>query len=160
MILKHMFTLQELAERPEALLEIKEDVREECEALGDVTNVVLYDVRHCFQCFYVPLSETLGLPSTIVQEEPEGIMSVRFKEEAPAAACLRLMNGRHFAGMKIEAFYPDSRVKYRKSKKGGDVLQDEEAEKERLEKYSQWIEQQGGSEQAQSQSEKQSSAES
>lgn len=44
-ILKHMFTLQELADRPEALLEIKEDVREECEALGEVTNVVLYDVR-------------------------------------------------------------------------------------------------------------------
>lgn len=70
-------------------------------------------------------------------------MSVRFKEERPAAACLRLMNGRHFAGMKIEAFYPDSRVKYRKSKKGDDLFQDEEEENERLEKFSKWIEEDG-----------------
>jgi HIV Tat-specific factor 1 len=44
-VLKHMFTLQELKEDPTLLLDLKEDVREECEALGEVTNVVLYDVR-------------------------------------------------------------------------------------------------------------------
>jgi HIV Tat-specific factor 1 len=44
-VLKHMFTLQELEEDPSLLLDLKEDVREECETLGDVTNVVLFDVR-------------------------------------------------------------------------------------------------------------------
>ena len=44
-VLKHMFTLDELEEDPSLLLDLKEDVREECATLGDVTNVVLYDVR-------------------------------------------------------------------------------------------------------------------
>lgn len=44
-VLKHMFTLKELEEDASLLLDLKEDVREECETLGEVTNVVLYDVR-------------------------------------------------------------------------------------------------------------------
>jgi HIV Tat-specific factor 1 len=43
-VLKHMFTLREIEEDPTLLLDLKEDVREECETLGEVTNVVLYDV--------------------------------------------------------------------------------------------------------------------
>ncbi|KAI7881427.1 hypothetical protein K492DRAFT_128874 [Lichtheimia hyalospora FSU 10163] len=43
-ILKNMYTQQELDEDPTLLLELKEDVREECEKLGEVTNVILYDV--------------------------------------------------------------------------------------------------------------------
>jgi HIV Tat-specific factor 1 len=42
-----MFTLQELRDDPTVLLDLKEDVREEAEAVGDVTNVVLYDVNSC-----------------------------------------------------------------------------------------------------------------
>jgi len=45
-VLKHMFTLAELDEDPSLLLDLKEDVREECAILGDVTNVVLYDVSY------------------------------------------------------------------------------------------------------------------
>ena len=43
-VLKHMFTLDELEEDPSLFLDLKENVREECVTLGDVTNVVLYDV--------------------------------------------------------------------------------------------------------------------
>lgn len=39
-----MFTLEELAKDATLLLDLKEDVREECSILGEVTNVVLYDV--------------------------------------------------------------------------------------------------------------------
>ena len=65
-ILKRMFTLAELEEDPAAMLEIKEDVREECAKLGEVTNVVLFD------------------------KEVEGVMSVRFANEEAAQACLRV----------------------------------------------------------------------
>ena len=44
-VLKHMFTLQQLEEDASLLLDLKEDVRDECSTLGEVTNVVLYDVR-------------------------------------------------------------------------------------------------------------------
>jgi len=39
-----MFSLHELEEDASLLLDLKEDVRDECSALGEVTNVVLYDV--------------------------------------------------------------------------------------------------------------------
>lgn len=42
--LRRMFTVAELDEDPTLLLDLKEDVREECETLGVVTNVVLWDV--------------------------------------------------------------------------------------------------------------------
>lgn len=48
------------------MLEIKEDIREECSKLGQVTNVVLFD------------------------KEPEGVASVRFSNAESAAACVRV----------------------------------------------------------------------
>lgn len=45
LILKKMFTLAELDADATLLLDLKQDVREECESLGAVTNVVLWDVR-------------------------------------------------------------------------------------------------------------------
>lgn len=46
-VLAHVFTLEELAEDASLLLDLKEDIREECESIGKVTNVVLYDVSDC-----------------------------------------------------------------------------------------------------------------
>ena len=44
-VLKHMFRLEDLEKDATLLLDLKEDVREECSTLGEVTNVTLYDVR-------------------------------------------------------------------------------------------------------------------
>jgi len=93
-ILRHMFTLEELEEDPAALLDIKEDIREECAKLGPVTNVVLFD------------------------KEEEGIVSVRFQTSEAAEACLNLMHGRAFDGRTVEAFYATGKEKFEKSKKG------------------------------------------
>lgn len=93
-ILRHMFTLAELEEDPAALLDIKEDVREECAKLGPVTNVVLFD------------------------KEEEGIVSVRFQTAEAAEACVHLMHGRAFDGRTVEAFFATGREKFDKSKKG------------------------------------------
>lgn len=65
-ILRYMFTLQELEDDPAALIELKEDVREECEKIGGVSNVVLFDA------------------------EPDGIMSVRFADEEDANECVKV----------------------------------------------------------------------
>lgn len=45
-VLKYMFTLEDLEKDTSLLLDLKEDVRDECSTLGEVTNVVLYDVRY------------------------------------------------------------------------------------------------------------------
>ena len=61
-----MFTLAELDEDPSLILDLKDDVREECESFGKVTNVVLWD------------------------KEPEGIMTVKFQSHDAAWACVQV----------------------------------------------------------------------
>ncbi|SZE99764.1 unnamed protein product [Blumeria hordei] len=92
-ILKHMFTLDELAEDSAVILDIKEDIREECSKLGEVTNVVLFDL------------------------EKDGVASVRFSNTEAAEACVNLMNGRSFAGQKVIAYLSDGKEQFQKSKK-------------------------------------------
>ncbi|KAI9359038.1 hypothetical protein BD770DRAFT_320151 [Pilaira anomala] len=116
-ILKNMYTQEELDADPTLLLELKEDVREECEKLGEVTNVILYD------------------------KSPGGIISVRYKETESADACVLLMNKRFFGGRQISAEIFDGKTKYLKS---GGGEEDEEAEKLRLERYAKWLEEGGG----------------
>ncbi|KAK6369555.1 uncharacterized protein PV06_10870 [Exophiala oligosperma] len=119
-ILKHMFTLEELEEDPAAMLEIKEDIREECSKLGEVTNVVLFD------------------------KEPAGIASVRFSNAEAAAACVRLMNGRWFDERQLEAFVSTGNEKFKKSSDRA-VEDDDEEDQEggRLDKFGSWLEQEG-----------------
>jgi HIV Tat-specific factor 1 len=95
-ILKHMFTLAELEEDPAAILDIKEDIREECAKLGEVTNVVLFD------------------------GEEEGVASVRFSNAEAARACVDLMDGRSFAGQVVRAYVSDGKESFKKSKKKQD----------------------------------------
>ncbi|KAI0997851.1 hypothetical protein K3495_g10339 [Podosphaera aphanis] len=91
-ILKHMFTLDELADDPAAILDIKEDIRDECSKLGDVTNVSLYDL------------------------EEDGVASVRFSSPEAARACVALMNGRSFSGQHVIAYISDGKEQFRKSR--------------------------------------------
>lgn len=95
-ILKHMFTLEELAEDPAAILDIKEDIRDECSKLGQVTNVVLFDL------------------------EADGVASVRFASADAARACIELMDGRSFAGQKVVAYISDGKEQFKKSSKKPD----------------------------------------
>ncbi|KAK2752764.1 hypothetical protein FQN55_005896 [Onygenales sp. PD_40] len=147
-ILKHMFTLQELEEDPAAILDIKEDIRQECSKLGEVTNVVLYD------------------------KEEAGVASVRFSNAEFANACVQVstlktkhmgdnliqthmqkMDGRFFSGTRVEAYIADGSERFKKSnaKKAaaleavdadegweGDHPSDEEAK--RLDKFGSWLE--------------------
>lgn len=116
-ILKHMFTLDELEEDPAAMLEIKEDIREECEKLGQVTNVQLFD------------------------KEPDGVASVRFANATAAEACVRLMNGRFFDKRQLQAHIATGNEKFKKSNtKHADLNSEDEEEGGRLDKFGSWLE--------------------
>ncbi|KAI4287989.1 MAG: hypothetical protein L6R35_002755 [Caloplaca aegaea] len=137
-ILKHLFTLQELEEDPAVILDIKEDIREECAKIAPVTNVVLFD------------------------KEPDGVASVRFSNAEGAKACVRVMHGRFFSGTKVEAYVADGSEKFKKSSSsserravtlGGDDddeeveggEQDEDVEEgRRLDQFGSWLEAGGG----------------
>jgi len=118
-ILKHMFTLEELEDDPAALLEIKDDIREECAKLGEVTNVVLFD------------------------KESDGVASVRFSNAESASACVRLMNGRWFDERQLEAQIATGEEKFKKSTDKKSVLDEDTDEEEggRLDKFGAWLEQ-------------------
>lgn len=76
-VLKHMFAPQDLIDDPSELLAIKEEVRDECEKFGKVTNVILYD------------------------KEEEGIITVRFDNATSAQAAIKVFDGRMFDGRKV-----------------------------------------------------------
>ncbi|KAL4925846.1 U2 snRNP complex subunit CUS2 [Aspergillus undulatus] len=124
-ILKHMFTLQELEEDPAAILDIKEDIREECSKLGEVTNVVLYD------------------------KEEAGVVSVRFSNPESARACVKTMNGRFFGGTAVEAYISNGSERFRKTNEKRAALEDlaekgfdaeDEDENQRLDEFGTWLE--------------------
>lgn len=82
-VLKHMFTLNDLAEDASLLLDLKEDVREECSSLGEVTNVVLYDVGLQFEFLNKNKADTVPF-----QLQEDGVMTVKFKDPISAQACI------------------------------------------------------------------------
>lgn len=88
-VLEGMFSLKELDEDPALLLDLKEDVRDECATLGEVTNVTLYDVRSTIDTLAAarPKNESLTRAAGR-QKEEKGIMTVRFKDELAAQACM------------------------------------------------------------------------
>lgn len=90
-VLRHMFTLEELAEDEDAFGEIRQDVLDECEKLGPVTKVTLYDL------------------------EPDGIVTVKFRTPLAARACVERMQGRSFAGRTIEASIATGPLRFRKT---------------------------------------------
>jgi HIV Tat-specific factor 1 len=67
-ILKHCFSPKEIDQDPTLLIDLKEDVRDECEKLGKVTNVTLYDTH------------------------PDGVISIRFHDGESAKACVMVCN--------------------------------------------------------------------
>ncbi|TPX30517.1 hypothetical protein SmJEL517_g05936 [Synchytrium microbalum] len=111
-VLKHMFTQQELEEDPTLILDLKAEVREECEKFGEVTNVIMFD------------------------KSDEGVLTVRFKEQEGADACVQKMNARFFAGRRVEAYLYDGKEKFAKST-GNETEEDQE---ERRKNYEQWLE--------------------
>ncbi|KAI0243514.1 hypothetical protein L0F63_005865 [Massospora cicadina] len=117
-VLKRMFKPSEFDDDPALILELKEEIRAECEKFGEVTNVVLYD------------------------RSEEGACTVRYKDVISALACVKVLDGRFFAGQRIVAAIHDG-TKYEKSTRQNN---DEEAEAKRLEKYAKWLEDQGQAE--------------
>ncbi|GAA93593.1 uncharacterized protein L969DRAFT_51782 [Mixia osmundae IAM 14324] len=129
-VLYHMFTLTELEEDPTLLLELKEEVLEECEeTIGKVNAITLYD------------------------KEADGVITIKFADAIAAQACVLKMNGRFFAGRQIEASIFDGKKRFRKTgdratdsdlaKEATAVAGTEEEERERLDKFAEWLEQEG-----------------
>lgn len=87
-----MFELEDMEKDPALLLDLKEDVREEAETLGQVTSVILYDVSSTWR---------LRPTADVCQKEEDGVMTIKFKDAVSAQACVLKMDGRFFDGRKV-----------------------------------------------------------
>ncbi|OJD37763.1 nuclear mrna splicing factor-associated protein [Diplodia corticola] len=105
-ILKHMFTLHELEEDPEAEDDIQADIMEEAMKFGEVEKLYVFN------------------------EEPAGVVTVKFTDQAAAKQCVRAFNGRSFDGRTVLAYIADGKELFKKSKRD-----DEAKEKARLEQF-------------------------
>jgi HIV Tat-specific factor 1 len=82
-------------------------MREEGETFGDVTNVTLYD------------------------KEPEGIVSIRFKEFESAEKFRDACHGRSFAHRRLDVTIAEKKPRFRKSQRGEE---EDSSDEERLER--------------------------
>ncbi|CAI6251765.1 unnamed protein product [Periconia digitata] len=106
-IIKKVFELHQLEEDDAAILEIKQDMREAAEKHGEVTKVVLYD------------------------EEPEGIVSVRFKDFEAAESFRAAFNGRRYNNQGLQISIAEDRPKFKKSRNGGGDDSEDDVQKMR-----------------------------
>lgn len=89
----------------EAYGDIKDDLRDEAEKFGDVTNVTLFD------------------------KEADGIATIRFRDFESAEKFREATNGRSFARRKLEVTIAQDKPKFRKSGRGDDSSDEDRLEK-------------------------------
>ncbi|GBG75091.1 hypothetical protein CBR_g19604 [Chara braunii] len=87
-IMRNMFSVEELVADPNLITELESDVWEECSKLGTVQRLKVYE------------------------KHPEGIVMVKFTERQAGFRCIHLMNGRWFGGRKIVAREEDGLTNY------------------------------------------------
>ncbi|OWZ24576.1 hypothetical protein PHMEG_000320 [Phytophthora megakarya] len=106
-VIKHLFTSPEI-EDEEFEKELQEDIHGECSKIGEVSKI------------------------TIFAKHVDGVAVIKFASSGSAARCVEIMNGRFFAGRKLECgFWDGTDYTHRESKN---------EEKERADKFEEWLE--------------------
>uniref|UniRef100_A0A1D1ZUN1 Splicing factor U2AF-associated protein 2 n=2 Tax=Auxenochlorella protothecoides TaxID=3075 RepID=A0A1D1ZUN1_AUXPR len=116
-IIKHMFTIDEILENPLYSEEIERDVLAEAGRLGRVEKVKVY------------------------KGNPDGVVSIKFATGEAADKCVKLMEGRFFARRRLAAFMWDGYTNYNMK-----LQETEEQQAARLEAFGRELEE-GGKEQ-------------
>lgn len=111
-VMKHVFHPDEFIEDPELEDDLKKDILGEASKLGVVESVKIY------------------------RRNPDGVVSIVFKTEEAADACIKLMRGRWFGGRQLEANKWDGVTNHNAKR----VQETEEEQMARLEAFSKEIE--------------------
>lgn len=87
-ILRYLFTPAEMRADENLRSELQEDVKEECQKLGPVDSV------------------------KVCENNPQGVVLVRYKDRDDARKCIELMNGRWFGGKQVHASEDDGLINH------------------------------------------------
>lgn len=108
-VIENMFRPEEFND-PSFSEELERDIATECEKLGPLEKI------------------------TVFEKNPKGVVIVKFGTAYAASECIRLFNGRFFAGRKLRCHYWDGVTDY--------TVKDHHEEEARLEELGDWLEQQ------------------
>jgi HIV Tat-specific factor 1 len=98
--------------------ELESDVAGECQKCGEIEKL------------------------TFFSSNPRGIAVVKFTTSYAAQECIRLMNGRYFAGRKLKSYFWDGVANYSVTMNSAAQEEAEEAQEQgRLEEFGDWLEQ-------------------
>ena len=86
------------------------DIIEECETYGEIQKFQIYE------------------------ENPEGIIKIKFKIPKAAEDSISALNGRFYNGKQIEALYWDGKTDYSK------VKDENESNEKRIDEFGKWLE--------------------
>jgi HIV Tat-specific factor 1 len=70
----------------------------------------------------------------IFEENPEGVIKIKFKSPTSAEKCIQALNGRFYNGKQIEAVYWDGKTDYSK------ISENSEIQNKRIEEFGKWLE--------------------
>eukprot|EP00250_Pteridium_aquilinum_P035410 c935_g1_i1 orf=302-1846(-) len=87
-VLKNMFTQEELLMEPTLITDLEAEVAEECSKIGPVERLRVY------------------------KNSSQGVVLVKFKNRESGLRCISIMNGRWFGGKKVEAMEDDGLTNY------------------------------------------------
>jgi HIV Tat-specific factor 1 len=114
-VLQGMFQPNEVAD-PAFADELERDIASECEKFGPIEKITLFS------------------------KNPKGIVVIKFGTSFAAQECIRIMNGRFFAGRKIKCFFWDGVTNYSIVPQNIDEEDEEEKiEKARLDEFGDWL---------------------
>jgi HIV Tat-specific factor 1 len=115
-VIQHMFSPADFMD-PEFEEELEQDISTECGKCGNIEKI------------------------TVFEKNPVGVAIVKFSTSFAAQECIKLMNGRFYAGRKLKCFFWDGTTDYGAANTAEQLELKEKEEEARLEEFGDWIEQ-------------------
>ena len=75
----------------------------------------------------------------IFQNNPDGVMEIKFKKASDAEACIEEMNNKEFSGRVLKCFYYDGKTDYR-NVKTIQIKESADEEMNRIQEFGKWLE--------------------
>ena len=108
-VLKGMFTLEEMKENDALMNELEEDIVAECSKCGELKKI------------------------TVFEKHPDGVVVVNFRSSVSAEKCIQMMDRRWYARRQLSADYWDGFTDYTVKNR------DEEGEAARIKAFGDWL---------------------
>jgi HIV Tat-specific factor 1 len=91
-------------------MDLELDIVDECNSFGEIDKYQIFD------------------------ENPDGVIKIKFKSPLAAEKCIETLNNRFYNGKQIEASYWDGKTDYNK------IMEDVETQDKRIDEFGQWLE--------------------